>query len=96
MEDLHLATGAGSRTDANRGQREPLGDHLGDGSRDHFKDHREASGLLESASLLQEARSVGCSASLDTVAAQCHVRLRRQPNVAHDGDAGVDERAHLS
>ena len=68
-------------------------DHVGDVGRDRLEDDREAARLLERERLVEHrARALG-GAALRAVAAERGRRLRRQPDVAHDRDAGADDRA---
>ena len=95
VEHLDLPARRGSRADPDRRHVERLGDPLGDRSRHHLEDDCEGAGGLQGEGVVEEVlRRVG-SAALDAVAAVRSVRLGAQPDVAHDGDAGVGERAHL-
>ena len=94
MPDLHLAAGAAAGADADGGHAEPRRDLGGDGRRHHLQHDGEAARLLERVSVEQELRRRRRRPPLDLVAAEGGERLRREPDVADDGDAGVDGGAH--
>jgi len=81
----------GSGPDADGRDRE----HLGDLGRrvllDEFEDDRETSCLLQTEGFFLELFAGKVAASLDFVAADLVDRLRGEPDVAHDGDPGLDD-----
>ena len=69
---------------------------LGDGRRellgDELEDHREGAGLLDREGVGDERARLVAGLALDADLADRVDRLGRQPDVAHDRDAGPDER----
>eukprot|EP00962_Isochrysis_galbana_P018535 scaffold5356_cov118-Isochrysis_galbana.AAC.5 len=95
VEDLHLSAGANAGADAD-GRHANLASHkVSHWRRHHLEHEREAAGLLERVSFVdQPAGRVGRLA-LHAVAAQLRVRLGCEADVTHHRHARVDQRAHL-
>ena len=94
MRHQHLAVALHAGADADRGdvqlarhQRAQLGG-------DALEHDGEAAGGLERARVGDQALLVGLTARLHLVAAERQHRLRRQSQVAHDRDAGLDDALH--
>ena len=95
VPDEHLPVGAAAGADADRGDPEALGDRGCDLGGDALQDERERSGFLHLDGLLDEAeRRVG-RAPLRTEAAEGGRALRRETEVAHDGDTRADDGAEV-
>ena len=60
--------------------------------RDELEDHREGAGLLDRERVGDERPRLLAGLALDADLADRVDRLRRQPDVAHDRDAGTDQR----
>jgi hypothetical protein len=94
VEHEHLPVALRAGADADGRDRHRLADARGHRGRHEFEHHGERPGLLEPARLVDEARRAGLVAPLHAEAAEQVDRLRREAEVAHDGDAGAAERAH--
>ena len=69
------------------------GEQLRDGGRNRFEHDREAAGILERERVARDRQGALGGATLGAVAAERRRGLRGQPDVAHHGNPGVDDRA---
>ena len=94
MEDEHLPVAAAARADSDGRNRERLRDARRHLRGDRLEDDREAAGSLERPRVLQERPRLFRRAALRAEPAEHRRGLRRQPDMAHDGDAGAHEGEH--
>ena len=93
MPDEDLAVARGARADPDRRDAEAARDERGDSVRNRLEDDREAARVLQPEGVVEDApRGLG-GGGLDAVAAERADGLRREAEVAHDGNAGLDDRA---
>src|ERR1700687_4524323 len=78
----HLAVAIGTGADADRGDVQFLRNLLRDLGRNAFKHNGKRTGFLDGYSILEETRLI----ALDTEAAEAMDRLRRQADMAHEGN----------
>ena len=95
-DDLDLAAAARTGADADGRDLEALGDRGGELLRDQLEDHREGAGLLDRERVGDQRAGLVAVLALDADLAERVDRLRRQADVAHDRDAGTDERSRSS
>ena len=82
--------------DADGRDAQPLGDRRGELLGHELEDDREGAGLLDGSASARSARAWSRRLALDPDLADRVDRLRRQADVAHDRDAGPDERLDRS
>ena len=91
VQHEHLPVGADARADANGGKRHFRGD-AGGQLRWHALEHdREAAQIGQRVRLTKQSCRVHIVSALHAEAAELVDRLRRQPDVTHDGHAGSDD-----
>lgn len=90
----HLPRRVGPRADANRGDLESLRDRLRHHGRHALNHHAKGPGLLQRQRVVEDGPGLDGGAALGAEAAEHADALRREADVAHDGDAAVDELAH--
>ena len=90
-EDLAVAVGAGADADGGDGQLG--GDFFGDFAGNAFEDERAGAGMGEGECVRLELLDGFGGAGLDAVAAHAMEALRREAEVADDGNLGVGEGA---
>src|SRR4051794_10760894 len=93
VEDEHLPVDRRPGADADDGHVEALHEDLRHRGRDRLEDEREAPRLLQGERLRGDPLGRGGGAALGPVAAERRRRLRREPHVPHDRDAGPDDGA---
>ena len=94
VQHLYLAVAAGACADADGRHGEPARHGLRDVARRRLQDDGERPRVLDGERVVQQTARLLSGASLHAVAAQLVDRLRREPEVTHDGDAGLRETAH--
>ena len=86
----HLAVGIRARADADRGDRQRLGEFGGDRGRHHFENDGECAGLFDGLGVATQG-VCAVTATLHTRAAQGVFRLGRVTQVGAHGDARRDQ-----
>ena len=94
VPDLHLAVALRAGADADGRDVELLGDDARDVDGHRLEDDGVGAGFLQGHGVVQQADGGGGRLALHLVAAELVDRLRRQAEVAHHRDAGLDEQAH--
>mmetsp|Transcript_5213 Transcript_5213/g.18754 ORF Transcript_5213/g.18754 Transcript_5213/m.18754 type:complete len:835 (-) Transcript_5213:1635-4139(-) len=90
----HLAGAALARADADGGDGEAARHERRDLARHHLEHDGHGARFLQCQRVVEQRRRGRRRAPLHRVTAQRGHRLRREADVAHDGDAGVRQRAH--
>ena len=90
----HLAVAMAARTDTDRGDADGVGDQAGHRVGDALEHDRETAGVDERDRVVDDGASRLELLALDPEAAEGVDGLRRQPQVAHDRDLGVEDRPH--
>ena len=92
MEHQHLAITGRSRPDPDGGDRHGVGHHGGDGVGLPFEDDGEAAGVRQRPSVVDQRPGRIHTLSLHLESTHGVQRLGREPEMAHDGDLGVEQR----
>src|ERR1700758_3432037 len=92
MEDEYLAVGVGPGADPDYRNLDTFDQLLRDGSWDRLENDRETAGILERERVTGHLEGTLGRTALRAVTAERGGGLRRQANVAHDRDAGVNDR----
>ena len=95
MEHEHLAVAVTARADADRGHRHRLGDHAGHRVGDALEDDAEHAGLGQRDRVVDDDAGGVERLALHAEAAERVDRLRREAEVAHHRDLGVEDRPHV-
>ena len=92
VEHEHLAIAMRSGADADRGDRQRVGDHARHLVGHAFEHDREATGVLERLGVVDQRERGGHLTALHLEAAHRVHRLRGEPDVTHHRDLGVHDR----
>src|SRR5207244_8187736 len=87
----HLPVAIRTGADTDGGNADAPGDLRTELGRNRLEDERVAAGLLQRPGVLDEPRRLVLATALYHVPAELVDRLRREPDVAHHGDAGAHD-----
>ncbi len=91
VRDEHLAIALGARADADRRHRDGCRDLARDVGRNRLEDDRVHTRLFESERIREQPLATTGITALDLEAAELVIALRRQADVAHDGNPRRDQ-----
>ena len=91
VDDLYLTVAVDTGADADGRDGDSLGDELGQGCGDAFEDYGKCTCVLEGLGVPEKLGRLLGGLALAAVAAELVHRLGREPDVAHDRDAVLDD-----